>query len=213
MIMAAGGRGHRLGVDARPTTSSPGESAGSKLAQAEQLGVAGARRGRAARPAAEPRRSERRRGRRSAVVLGDRDGHPVLDRVTGGGVGEAVHQERERERVAVLRRCSSRRGSRRRAASRSCRGSALGDVPVQSRRSSVPVSPATASESTNAESARQRREHGDDVTRATSSRQRDRPEPSLSLGWIPKLVASCWRDDARAGGGRAARRRSGRRCP
>ena len=72
-----------------------GDSAGTKLAKAEKLGVAVV-------DEAGLLALLRRRRRVSAVVAGDRDRHPVLDRVCGVR-DDAVHQQRERERVAVAR--------------------------------------------------------------------------------------------------------------
>ncbi len=94
MIIAAGGK--VTGSVSRKTSYLvAGDSPGSKLANAERLGVPGAGRGRAAK-------SARRLG--LAVVLGQRHGHLSLDRVTDGGVALPPEQEREHEVMPVAPR-------------------------------------------------------------------------------------------------------------
>ena len=104
--------------------------------EARQGRAARGDRARRARPARATELGEPRRP--SAVVLGDGDGHAVLDRVACGRIGEAVHEKRPCQRVAILRGAQARRGWRRRAASRSSRGTVPGRTCPEAPRRACP---------------------------------------------------------------------------
>ena len=171
-----------------------GDSAGTKLAKAEKLGVAVVdEAGLLALLAGD--------GRASAVVAGDRDGHPVLDRV-GGVRDDAVHQERERERVAIA--CGAvadqvgdvvQRAGLAAAARLSVRavhlvGQRAGFAAIASELVNVAL-PAIVRSS--------------EITCAGVVRSyRERPEPSLKRGWTSNAAGDVASDDRRAVGGGAA---------
>ena len=143
---------------------------------------------------------------RRSVVVGERDPHLVLDRVSVVGIDCRSSGTRTRA-CRRCGRCSSRRGWRRRAASRSCRGSCDPARGPSISCCSVPLTPATASESMNGVVGLHLLEQRHDLGRRSCGRSGRVPSRRRSCGWRPKL----WPRSPEPR--RRRRRRSCRRAP